>query len=213
MGLEWHYCCLFDKMKGSLLLRSCEHYTGYDMITATCDIIKLLSNTGPVCLCLSVLVMSMLQSCYNMLAACVMSPPAAAQTPLSSCVMTIRGYFNKTASITISNTRARVTGTRRKCSCSQEPREKWGEWERNDFHLVIRFLFPWIISARAAWQLGERAGRTMWPIHDHGNRKWPILTWTTYIFRSSQNREYLTVIRCRGCSWSFTSRHQAQVIL
>ena len=56
--------------------------------------------------CLSVLVMSMLQSCYNMLDACVMSPPAAAQTPLSSCVMTIRGYFNKTASIiTISNTR------------------------------------------------------------------------------------------------------------
>ena len=161
----------------------------------------------------SVLVMSMLQSCYNMLAACVMSPPAAAQTPLSSRVMTIRGYFNKTASITISNTRARVTGTRRKCSCSQEPREKWGEWERNDFHLVIRFLFPWIISARAAWQLGERAGRTMWPIHDHGNRKLPILTWTTYIFRSSQNWEYLTVIRCRGCSWSFTSRHQAQVIL
>ena len=28
MGLEWHYCCSFDKMKGSPLSNSCEHWTG-----------------------------------------------------------------------------------------------------------------------------------------------------------------------------------------
>ena len=28
MGLEWHYCCLFDKMKGSPVSNSCEHWTG-----------------------------------------------------------------------------------------------------------------------------------------------------------------------------------------
>ena len=99
----------------------------------------------------SVLVMSMLQSCYNMLAACVMSPPAAAQTPLSPPVSWRSGdILTKLPPSQYQTHGARVTGSRRKCSCSQEPREKWGEWERNDFHLVIRFLFPWIISARAA---------------------------------------------------------------
>ena len=28
MGLEWHYCCSFDKMKGSPESTSCEHWTG-----------------------------------------------------------------------------------------------------------------------------------------------------------------------------------------
>ena len=137
--------------------------TRADMITATRDIIKLSSNSitrGSRYLCLSVLVMAVLQSCYNMLDACVMRPPAGRP---DSPLMTISGYFNQTAStVTISN-------TRRSCrsheevqvhyiGCSQDWR-KMGRRREKKWFSFSHYLFVPLNNLRPRPLTAGREGR------------------------------------------------------